>query len=283
MNTGNLTSKAKKALGRVLDSFRNGDLSPLAKLTSFEIPSDSPALRWSMNNQLLAVFQAKTLDIRGYRQWEKVGRKVCEPGAVYIWVRNEYIPKGEKERAERESRDPKSRVYWGLKPVFPYYNTEAIPGKEHLYPDEYTKVTRPPLIEVAEAWGLDVSYSSLAGARGFCDPTSDRIVLGTEDWRTFFHELGHMAHARVAGVDDMLGTSHEEKEAIAELTAAAIAEMYGASISGTSWKYIESHSDEDPLDLVLSVAKTVAQGIDMIFKTVEERGVSVELSPLVKA
>jgi hypothetical protein len=59
----------------------------------------------------------------------------------------------------------------------------------------YKPRNQPPFLEVAKRFGMKVQHKRLApGVYGTADHTNKTIVLATEDWDVFFHELGHAIH-----------------------------------------------------------------------------------------
>jgi len=250
-----LTPKAKKSLEKVIEKFEKGDLSVIKQIASFSIPANAPARKWSTRNKLLAVLQGNTVDCRGSKQWAKVGRHHIKDGrAVYI-----YAPRIHKDK---ETDEETIYGFW-LIPVFPAHATDgdALEGIIDSAP--------PPLSEVAEAWGIPVRKSSLEGANGFYS-NAGKIVLGTNDVRTFFHELAHAAHHKIVGDGVFNVLSDEpEKELVAEVSASAIAGVYGYDYSGKSWSYIKHYYD-DPMTAVLKYTQIIADVIELIFKQHDE-------------
>lgn len=99
-------------------------------------------------------------------------------------------------------------------------------------------------MEVAEKFGMKVQYERLApGMYGATDHTSKTIVLATEDWDTFFHELGHALHR---SFEPKSGHGQEpEAETIAQLVAATLARLYGRPADNFSWSYISSYASSN--------------------------------------
>ena len=80
-----LSPKAQAALDRVVNKFKQGDLSPITEVVRLRLGSEAPASRWTFSNQVLAYAQTGELDCRGYRQWQQVGRQV-KKGALGVRI-----------------------------------------------------------------------------------------------------------------------------------------------------------------------------------------------------
>jgi hypothetical protein len=82
-------------------------------------------------------------------------------------------------------------VLVGFMPV-PVFRYEDTAGRDL---PVYEPKNPPPLLEVAERFGMKVQYERLApGVYGATDHTNKTIILATEDADVFFHELGHAIH-----------------------------------------------------------------------------------------
>jgi hypothetical protein len=91
---------------------------------------------------------------------------------------------------------------------------------------------------------MRVRYEQLApGVYGAADHTNKTIILATEDWDTFFHELGHAIH-RTFEPKSSHG-QEPEAETIAQLVAATLARLYGRPADGFSWTYISGYANSN--------------------------------------
>lgn len=248
-----LSSKAKASLSKVVDRFKSGDLSPIVKMAKIRLPEDAPARRWTFSNRVLAFAQSNSMDCRGYKQWQKVGRQVNQKGAAFI-LRPILVP---DEDSDEEGA--KKCVGFGSIPVHPYDHTQAMDDSGHVF--SYEPQELPPLHDVADRLGVQVDWTALpAGLYGWCG--GGEIGLGTHDVSVFFHELGHAAHRtfeskKVAGQDP-------KGEAIAEFTACVLMELYElGDRSGNAWEYISQYS-KNPLTAVTKALKDVEKVLDII-------------------
>jgi hypothetical protein len=246
-----LSAKAQAAMDSVVKTFKSGDLSPITMIACMRLPDDAPAKKWSFNNRVLAFAQTGTLDCRGYKQWKKVGRQVCkgEDGAFIItpYVRYEKNKRtGDKEPVIRG---------FGATAVFAYHQTDGDADCALTYEPK----DPPPLMDVAEALGLEVHYEPGIAA-GMTDGKT--VWMSSYEPEVFFHELAHAAHRKADG-GEVVGEK-AYRETVAELSAAVLAEMYGYDLTGNAWQYIEYFAPEDPLKAIREALKTVETVLEVI-------------------
>ncbi len=247
-----LSPKAQKALDAVVARFQSGDLSPIVEIATIKRIGDIPADKWTFANQVLAYMQTGTVDCRGYRQWQKAGRQVQQGSrAAFILGPCTYT---------REDDDGKEyTVLTGFKtiPVFPHTVTEGEPLPDYTPEPEQL----PPLVDVAGALDIALTWAPAAGALGVCTADGSKISLGTHDAATFFHELAHAIHARING--GLQGkrnrTAYAQQEAVAEFTATVLMHLYGlGDRTGNAWKYIQTYH-KNPLAAIQRALGTVEQ------------------------
>ena len=263
-----LNGRSEQVLEQLLKAFESGDVADAIAHTVIEMPEglDRPMDRWSFSNQIITIL-SDTSDARGYRQWKKVKRHVKNgSSAIYILVPL-IAKKKDKGTGEEDS------FLYGFKssPVFRFEDTEGEPLPE--MPD--LEPTQPPkLLDVAEAWGVGVSYTPFAGrSYGEYHLKSKNIRLATHDESTFFHELAHAADHRVQG--ELKGGQRWDQEIVAELTSAVLGKMFGVdtesrSAEGRSYGYIRDYAEragKNAHTASLSVLKRVKACLDIILET----------------
>ena len=171
---------------RLLSTTQLPDLCAKSLISAPEIPSS----KWSMGNQILMLL-AGTGDARGYRQWQAVGRHVRR-GAKAFYILGPVLA---RRLVEGTSGDPEDDeevdVLVGFKGI-PVFRLEDTEGADL---PTYKPRDPPPLLEVAERFGMRVNYLRLsAGVFGMTDYEHQVIALATPDWTVFFHELAHALH-----------------------------------------------------------------------------------------
>ncbi len=249
-----LSAKAQAALDTVVHKFETGDLSDVVQALAILPTADAPCLKWTFTNRALIAAQKFTQDARGFAQWREAGRKV-KKGATAAYLFAPYMKaKGDKGAAEVE-RDAQGRKKYELKgwttvPVFAYQDTEPVDPDVPSTVD-YAPSAMPPLFDVAVQLGMSVSYAPHGGkVNGVYLPGSQALVLNVTTHRTFWHELAHAAHHHAEVADFLPQDECRETvayhEAVAELTAAVLGEMYGEPCVGTSYHYLATYY-KDPL------------------------------------
>jgi hypothetical protein len=151
-----ITDKAGETLQRLLTAFEQGTIPEALSRTI--IPSlDVPSSQWSLNNRVLALF-AGTADARGMRQWNEVDRHVIAGSKAFYILAPLLVKVKAGEDADAGEGDKRLAGFRAV-PVFRVEDTEGEPlNYPPLEPPQ-----PPPLAEVAEAWGLAVSYTAFSG------------------------------------------------------------------------------------------------------------------------
>lgn len=228
-----------------------------------------PALGWSISNQLLLMAQG-TMDARTEKAWKDVGRTVIDKSpSKKVWI---LCPNNKEIEVLKDDNTKEKKIItvgyfmgwrWAVE------NTE---GKE-LAKADYTPVNLPPLMEVAEKWGIKVEYIPHDKARGCYGyaTTNNEIYLCTTEAKTFFHELAHQAHRKI---DDRGWLDKERAEIIAELSAATLCLMYGITgYERYSFDYIAhfAKGEKNLLTKVSSVLNDVEKILKLILGYAEEK------------
>ena len=256
--------RANAELGRIVALFSSKELPDLCAKALINAP-EKPSSKWSLGNQLLMLLTG-TSDARGFRQWNEVGRWVARDKKA-IWILGPVRKKVRQEPPEGVERTEEMRdVLVGFKaiPVFRYEDTcgQDLPIYEPRNP--------PPLMEVAERFGMKVQYARLGpGMYGATDHTTKTIVLASEDWDVFFHELGHATHR---SFEPKSGHGQEsEAETVAQLVAATLARLYGRPADSFSWSYIamyaKSNNPQKVGRLCMRVLDRTKKVLDLIYPT----------------
>ena len=229
--------RVKESLHGLIQLFESGK-APAAMAIGVLPPPNIPAAQWSLGNNLL-LWIAGTGDARGFRQWEKVGRRVCKGAkALYILAPAFRAIEVDGEEGKKDKKEVLSGVR-GV-PVFRFEDTEGDPLQYHLDPPE-----PPPLMDVAKAWGLNVRYAGNTGPYlGYYKHNKDRapeITLASHDEQIFFHELSHAAQYRTW--PDLKPDQKLRKEVAAEMASCVLARLYGrkAPNEGFTFDYVQHY------------------------------------------
>ena len=233
--------RANSELQKVVQLFSSKQLPDLCAKALINSPA-KPSAKWSFGNQLLMLL-AGTSDARGFRQWNEAERWVSK-GAKAFWILG---PVRKKVKASKEALQEKGEPTEGFRDVLIGFKTIPVFRFEDTYGQDlpvYEPKSPPPLLEVAERFGMRVQYERLApGVYGAADHINKTIVLATEDWDVFFHELGHSIHRTF---EPKSGHGQEpEAETIAQLVAATLARLYGSPADSFSWSYIASYAQSN--------------------------------------
>ncbi|MBC8218085.1 MAG: hypothetical protein H8E73_06430 [Planctomycetes bacterium] len=257
----NDSKKARVCLQQIVDLFQQGNVPKALAVVTIPPQANIPSARWSISNRVLQ-FLADTSDARGFRQWQESGRKVKKgTKALYILgPRTRTITDKDDNGQETEKH-----VVMGFFAI-PVFRAEDTDGE----PLPYEPASPPPLVDVAQAFGLSVSYQTFATRYyGYYQGSSKKIVLSTHSAQVFFHELAHAAHHRIEG--QLQGGQVPSQEIIAELTAATLANLYCPEANlGFSYEYVKSYAKKSKKSIeraCLAVINTVGKVLDEILST----------------
>ena len=273
-----MDARVKKAVDEIIRLFESGEM-PEAVARSYirrAAGDHRPSDKWSLGNRLIMLAH-ETEDARGFRQWEQAGRRVKKGAkAFYILGPVHRVQVVERKVEERDLETGEVRVVTvreerpvlvGFKaiPVFRREDTEPIPGKAKPEPD-YRPAQLPPLFEVAERLGVKVEWAPMDDKPywGAYDPVRKKIELHTHDVFTFFHELAHAAHERVAG--RLKGGQDPAQEIVAETVALALCRMYGyEGWEPHAYRYIEHYAGKkDPARAVMRLVAEIERVLNAI-------------------
>ena len=173
----NDSKKAKVCLQRIVDLFKEGNIPKALAVATIPPQAGIPSAKWSLSNRLLQ-FLADTSDARGFRQWQRADRKVKKGSKAFCIL-------GPKARTVKETDDAgvetKKVIVAGFFAI-PVFRAEDTDGE----PLPYEPASPPPLVDVAEQFGLSVSYQTFASRYyGYYQGDSKRIVLASHESKVF--------------------------------------------------------------------------------------------------
>ncbi len=258
--------KVRDAADRLLKMFAAGEMpEAVSRIMTRRKEGDvRPCDDWSLGNQMLMMAQG-TMDARGYKQWEKVGRYVRKGAkAIYILAP---ITKKVKDLDKESEQEAERVMFKGFKamPVFRYEDTE---GEEIVRPD-YEPATYPPLWEAAEKLGFEVRYAPGSGEYwGSFHLVTKGITLHTHDPKTFYHELAHAVHGSFR---ELTGGQNPEQEIVAETAAAVLCQLQGIKgYERHNFRYIQSYCKDKGPDQVVKVMMGILADVEKIVQIVLE-------------
>ncbi len=237
--------RIREAMETVLKAFEsNPEKVALAIFRGNGKPSDS----WSFFNRLIMLMN-ETADARGFRQWQKAGRKVKKGAkAFYILapVRKKVpvrVRKVEKvvvegEEVEMEVEETvmvEKLVSFKPIPVFRYEDTEGEPLPEKRFDFEIPCEFRG----IVEELNLKVETEAFRNYYGTYNLKTRVIKLASPELIVFLHELCHAVDDYLHGIQ---GGQIPLQEVVAEFGAAVIAFLLGYRVPlGNVKEYIESY------------------------------------------
>jgi len=251
-----LSAKAQQSLEKVVQKFKTGDISAISKVARIRLDPQAPALHWSLSNKVLSIMQSGELDCRGFRQWEKAGRRIKKGSkAVYI-LRPTVV--GPKKKGGEQDEDEQMCIGFSAVPVFPVSATEGESSAVGYEPKEL-----PELVSVAKKFGISVEYvPTLPDRLGDCTSDGKSIRVGSHNPAVFFHELAHAIHAQISG--KLEGKQTEVQETIAEFTATVLMDIYGyTDHTGNAWNYISKYA-KDPIIAISKALSMVEKVVSVL-------------------
>lgn len=272
---------AETATAKLLDLWQSDELPGMIARSVIERKADptaKPSNDWSLGNYILMLL-AGTSDARGYRQWEAAGRQV-KKGSKAFHILGPCIRKvTEKDKATGLENERQILVGFKAIPVFAVEDTEGDPLPDATQAPDYDPPARPPLHEVAAAWGIDVRYTPYSGAEyGSYRPWGkEEIRLATHDELTFWHELAHAAHNRIKP-GGLKGGQIASQEIVAEASAAALALVYGVELRqvAAARDYVKFYGKDDAPKAAVRHLAEIQKVLTLILDTAEELAGTVE-------
>ena len=276
-----LKGNAAGTLDAIVEQFKAGNVPAAIARTVIDRQvgdGSRPIDGWSFRNQLLAHLLGNTDDARTFKQWIAVGR-VVRKGSKAPHLLAPIL--GSYEAEDADGNTERRSYLRGLKsfPVFPYEKTDILPENKRKGPAyvaaDYVPDELPPLHQVADAWGVQVTYSPFRGsAYGWASVDGSAIGLHTEDITTWLHELAHVAEARTRS--DISGGQHWDQEVVAETVSAVLSSLLGIESNlGDSYRYISHYAktqDLEPAQAVLKVLSRILDAVEAILAEAEVLG-----------
>ncbi len=266
----------QEALHAIINKFQQGTIPEAIALALFP-EADIPSAKWSLTNRLLMVL-AGTHDARGIKQWNAAGRRVKKGAKAFRIFAPRIIRVKTKNSADvldpDEDQYPETSIRERLAGflLIPVFRVEDTEGEPLIY--QTLEVPDLPLIEVAQAWGLDVK--AIPGNTGFfgCFAYYSGVIsLASPEEKVFFHELAHAAHSRLG----RLRCSQKwQAEIVAELSAAVLCRVCGRQPDenlGESFAYLEREARKAKLTVsqaCLAVLGDVEAVLDLIITTSQD-------------
>ncbi|MBU1008422.1 ArdC family protein [Candidatus Dependentiae bacterium] len=240
-----------ECMARTLVRWKEGDVRPI----------DS----WPWSNRMLAAF-AGTQDGRTFNAWREVGRYVTKGAkAFYILAPNVYKAKAKDDKGrvklDENGKEITTTKLGGFRcqPEFRVEDTEGAPLPT------YEPEAMPPLMGVAEAWGLKVKWESTLGDRmyGWFDRKQEEIVLLSYDEAVFFHELVHAADDRNHPKESV--GQDPVRETIAEVGSAVLCKMYGLDNDRNAFEYVTAYTG-DAAQALIRMMPRIEQALNEILE-----------------
>ena len=165
------SKKARVCLQRIVNLFKEGNIPKALAVATIPPQAGIPSAKWSWSNRLLQ-FLADTSDARGYRQWQQAGRQVNKGSKAFLILG----PNVKKITKTDDAGEKTEKIIVTGFHCIPVFRAEDTDGE----PLPYQPATPPPLADVAERFGVSVSYQTFAGRySGAYKGDSKKIVLAT--------------------------------------------------------------------------------------------------------
>jgi len=240
------SGKSQLAIDALVEKFKTGDISVLANGIKFQVPKEFPSSKYSIRNKMMAYAQVDSIVTGSFNFWKGKGRMVRKGSkAAYIFA--------PLQKAYDDDDGDTQYFTYGFKPIptHPIENTDPIPDFEGdiIQAPDLEPADLPPLTDIAEMLGLKIDWKPVPMDR-WADywKKGERINMGTDSPKVFFHELGHALHEEVDG--KFTERSKQYKEVVAEFSSAVMMNVYlGEDTSGNAWEYIK-HFAENPTEAV---------------------------------
>jgi hypothetical protein len=259
--------RAEQVAEKILEAFKTGGVAKAMAPVFIRRKDNVPCRSWSWGNQLVCILNG-TLDARGIKQWNAVGRKVSKGSHSFdiLAPLMKNVTLDDKATGERKVVS----VLYGFKtvPVFAVESTEGEPlpsvdGEIEQW------MNALPLVEVARSWGLKVeAFDGREHGPAGRYSRGHLIALGVKNLSTWAHELVHAADDRLGHLSER--GQHWRSETVAELGGAILLEALGLesdSDRGGAWQYVSAYAKDanlTPLQACTEVLKRTCDAVNLL-------------------
>lgn len=253
---------SQRAIDDMVQKFKDGNLSTVADGIKFKAPEIFPSSKYSLRNQMMCYAQGDSIITASFKWWKEHGRIPEKGSAVYI-----FAPMMKK--SEDADGTEQTFVYgYRLINTHPYEKTVPIKDfdGEVLEVPVLEPAELPPLTDIAEKLGLKIDWKPVPFDR-WADywKKGERINMGTDSPKVFFHELCHALHEEVD--KSFQERSSTYKEVVAEFGSAVMMSVYlNEDSSGNAWKYIKLFADNptEAIEASLTMIQRMFKKLDQL-------------------
>jgi hypothetical protein len=250
----NLNVNVEKEITSLLWKFEQpNSLNIISKAIMFKKGIPLPSDNYSLLNKCIMLSNG-TVDCRGFKAWQAVGRKCIKGNYFFILAPNVVRIR------DKQDIDKFKVICVGFRPimVWPYEGTEGEPIDYKLD----RELPELKLMNVAKKLGLTVSQTfQNSGFKGYYNPERKEIILATDDQKTFCHELVNAVHDKLK--KDATGKGLKEgkvdtQEIIAEFSAVVLCNILGLKVNeNEAFHYIEEYSKKTKKKSIRSIASVL--------------------------
>ena len=263
------TDQFRQVLERLVKSFENPELLQNAVIKTFLDPIDVPQNKYSRTNRILLAIQG-AYDARGSTTWRQLDRfPLSWSKKVFIMMPRTQKIKGKDNDDDGGKEEKTITTGFFFKGLYDVENTYGAGKNSKIeYVKNPPKKALLPLSDVAEKWGVEIQYQVRPDVWGTYNPEKNKIQLSTDNAGTFFHELAHKAHEKIDG--ELKRGQDPQQEAIAQLSAGVLSQMYDQKIDLETFEYIKGYAQDDPrkaMRLINKVLHKTGQVLELILET----------------